>query len=58
MRNELPRAEHILKAVLAYSNDVGLMSEEAGAGFEMLGNFPQTFVHAALIGLAVDLEHF
>jgi GH15 family glucan-1,4-alpha-glucosidase len=59
MRNELKKAERILEAVLAYANDLGLLPEEAEAdpdGGEMLGNLPQAFVHAALVGLAVDLK--
>ncbi len=51
-----PRARVILDAVLAYANDLGLLPEMADPRTrEPLGNGPQTFVHAALIGLVVDL---
>lgn len=57
MRDELSRAKRIIDAALEYSNDVGLLAEEADeAAGEMLGNMPQSFVHAALIGAVVDLR--
>ena len=57
MRRDLERAERILRAALRYANDLGLFAEEGGpAGEDMLGNFPQAFVHAALIGLVIDLK--
>ncbi|MDV6374988.1 glycoside hydrolase family 15 protein [Deinococcus arenicola] len=50
------RARTILDAVLAYANDLGLLPEMADPHTRQpLGNVPQTFVHAALIGLVVDL---
>lgn len=56
MRGALEHAERILNAALAYSNDLGLMSEEAGPNGEMLGNIPQAFVHASLVGMVIDLR--
>ncbi|MDN5869548.1 MAG: glycoside hydrolase family 15 protein [Nitrococcus sp.] len=57
MREELEKAQRILAAVFDCANDLGLFAEEAEpVSREMLGNFPQTFVHAALVGLAVDLK--
>jgi GH15 family glucan-1,4-alpha-glucosidase len=57
MRGDCARAERILHAALAYANDLGLFAEEAlPANGEMLGNLPQAFVHAALIGLVVDMK--
>lgn len=57
MRQDLQRARAIIDAALEFSNDLGLFAEEAdpktGA---MLGNFPQTFVHAAFIGAVIDLK--
>ncbi|WP_035984980.1 glycoside hydrolase family 15 protein [Leptolyngbya sp. KIOST-1] len=57
MRRDLQRARAIMDAALTFANDLGLFAEEAdpttGA---MLGNFPQTFVHAAFIGAAIDLK--
>lgn len=50
------RARVILDAVLAYAGDLGLLPEMADPRTRQpLGNVPQTFVHAALIGLVVDL---
>jgi GH15 family glucan-1,4-alpha-glucosidase len=61
LQGDLDRARGIIDAGLAYANDVGLFAEEAeprgknsGA---MLGNIPQSFVHAAFIGAAIDLKH-
>jgi len=57
MRKELPRARRILDAVLAFANDLGLLSEVADVRHgRLLGNFPQSFVHAALIGAVMDLK--
>ncbi len=57
MRGDLERAVEILEAGLAYANDLGFFAEEADPGTgRMLGNFPQTFVHAAFIGAVIDLK--
>jgi GH15 family glucan-1,4-alpha-glucosidase len=57
MRKELSRARAILEAALAYANDLGFFAEEAEPGSRaMLGNFPQTLVHAALIGAVYDYK--
>ena len=54
---DLERARAIIDAALEYANDLGLFAEEANpATGEMLGNFPQTFVHAAFIGAVHDLK--
>ena len=51
------RARRILDAALAFASDLGQLSEEADVERgELLGNFPQTFVHAALIGAVIDLR--
>lgn len=57
MRKDLQRAKRILGAALAYANDLGFFAEEADpdAG-KMLGNIPQAFVHAALIGAVIDYK--
>lgn len=58
MRNELRRARRILEAALVYANDLGFFAEEADPQTgEMLGNFPQAFVHAAFIGAAIDYRN-
>ena len=47
----------MLDAVLGCANDLFLFSEEADPkSGRMLGNFPQSFVHAAFIGAVVDLK--
>ncbi len=57
MRGDLERSRRIIDAALAYANDLGLFAEEADpiAGL-MLGNIPQSFVHAAFVGAAIDLK--
>lgn len=56
-RGDLDRGRRILDAGLAYANDLGLFAEGADPRNElMLGNFPQSFVHAAFIGAVVDLK--
>ena len=46
----LERSKEILEAVLSFSNDLGYFSEEADLTTgQMLGNFPQTFVHSSFI---------
>lgn len=50
------RAREILDTVLGYTNDLGLIAEEADpATGALLGNFPQTFVHSALLGVIGEL---
>lgn len=50
------RARQMLETVLEYANDLGLIAEEADpASGALLGNFPQTFVHAALLGVIAEL---
>jgi len=57
MRQDFQRARAILDAALGYANDLKLFAEEADPQTgEMLGNFPQTFVHAAFIGAVIDLR--
>lgn len=57
MRQDFQRARAILDAALRYANDLKLFAEEADPQTgEMLGNFPQTFVHAAFIGAVIDLR--
>lgn len=57
MRRDFQKARTIINAALEYSNDLGFFAEEADPKTgEMLGNFPQTFVHAALLGAVIDLK--
>ena len=57
IRGEPARARRIIDRALGYANDLGLFAEEADPQTgEMVGNFPQSFVHAALIGAVVDLR--
>lgn len=44
------KAKLIIDTVLSHTNDLGYLSEEIDINTgEMLGNFPQTFVHSSLI---------
>lgn len=57
MRRDFEKVTAILNAALKYSNDLGFFAEEADPNTgQMLGNFPQTFVHSALIGAVIDLK--
>ena len=54
---ELERAESLFEQVVAFANDVGLLSEEIeGSTGELLGNFPQAFTHIGLVRAAWDLD--
>jgi len=54
---DLAKARAILEAGLQYQNDLGYFSEEAGIHTgEMLGNFPQTFVHSSFVCAANGLK--
>jgi GH15 family glucan-1,4-alpha-glucosidase len=57
LRGDLKRCERIFNAVLDFSTDLGFLPEEGdiktGA---MLGNIPQTFVHASFIGAIIDYK--
>jgi GH15 family glucan-1,4-alpha-glucosidase len=58
MRREWEKVETILGAALRFMNDVGIMPEEGDpVTGEWLGNLPQTFVHASLIGAVIDYKH-
>lgn len=55
LRRDLPRARKVLESALAYATDLGFFAEEADPGSgALLGNFPQTFVHASFIGAVID----
>jgi alpha,alpha-trehalase len=57
MRREFQQVYAILDTALMYANDLGLFAEEADVQTgQMLGNFPQTFVHASFIGVVIDLK--
>jgi GH15 family glucan-1,4-alpha-glucosidase len=57
IRGDFARARRIIDRALGYANDLGLFAEEADPASDgMIGNFPQTFVHAAFIGSVVDLR--
>lgn len=57
MRRDFERVRAILTEALKFSNDLGMFAEEADPETgRMLGNFPQTFVHAAFIGAVNDLR--
>jgi GH15 family glucan-1,4-alpha-glucosidase len=57
MRKDWEKVETILGAALRFMNDVGIMPEEGDPQTgEWLGNLPQTFVHASLIGAIIDYK--
>lgn len=57
MRKDWEKVESILEAALRFMNDVGIMPEEGDPTTgEWLGNLPQTFVHASLIGTVLDYK--
>lgn len=58
MTGGLQKAKQIIDAALKYSNDLGLFAEEADPVNKiMLGNMPQSFVHAAFIGTVIDYKN-
>ena len=57
MAGELPKTKSIINEALRFSTDLGFFTEvENIERTEILGNFPQTFVHASFIGAVVDLK--
>ncbi len=57
MRHDFRKSKRYMDAALRYRNDLGLFSEEADPYSErMLGNFPQSFVHASCIGAIIDFN--
>lgn len=55
-RGDLDEAKRRFAAMLARANDLGLYPEEIdGDTNEMLGNFPQAYSHAGLIGAAMTI---
>ncbi len=59
MRRNEKKFKQIIEAALAFMNDVGLMPEEGDPSTgAFLGNIPQTFVHASLIGAVIDYKKF
>lgn len=58
MRKNKEKFEQIMNAVLRFMNDVGIMPEEGDpVTGDWLGNLPQAFVHASLIGAVVDYKN-
>ena len=52
--NDLEKAKRIIAAVLNFATDLGFLPEEGNVKTgELLGNLPQAFVHASLIGVIV-----
>jgi GH15 family glucan-1,4-alpha-glucosidase len=57
MRKNWKKVEDTLEAALRFMNDIGIMPEEGDPETgEWLGNLPQTFVHASLIGAIIDYK--
>jgi len=58
MRDDYYKSKCYIDAALKYRNDLGLFAEEANPGSgDMLGNFPQSFVHASCIGAIIDFNN-
>ncbi|MFC0407585.1 glycoside hydrolase family 15 protein [Roseomonas elaeocarpi] len=55
-RGELDNARQRFRALMHYSNDLGLFSEEITADGIAMGNFPQAFTHMTVITIALLLE--
>ncbi len=54
---QLPKAKAIIEAVLRFATDLGYLPEEGDvATGALLGNLPQTFVHASLMTVILDYE--
>lgn len=49
------KARDLMKRLIGRANHLGLFSEDLGPAGEILGNFPQALVAAALVGAAVSL---
>ena len=58
MRQNREKFEQIIGAALRFMNDAGIMPEEGDPETgEWLGNVPQAFVHASLIGAVIDYKN-
>lgn len=58
MRNDYKKSKRYINAALRYRNDLGLFAEEADPTSDaMLGNIPQSFVHASCIGAIIDFNN-
>lgn len=57
LAGELERAEKIFAAVIARTNDLGLLAEEIDpSSGDLIGNFPQAFSHVGLINAAWSIH--
>lgn len=53
MSGQVERARGVFERALAFSNDLGLLSEQvAWSSGELLGNFPQAFSHVGVVNAA------
>ncbi|HKL31684.1 MAG TPA: glycoside hydrolase family 15 protein [Tangfeifania sp.] len=58
MRKDIQKSKKYIEAALRYQNDLGLFAEEADPDSDaMLGNIPQSFVHASCIGAIIDFNN-
>lgn len=57
LAGEIEKAQTLLGKLVGHANDLGLLAEQVDPeSGELLGNFPQAFSHAGLIGAAVNIS--
>ena len=55
LQGRMEDGRRLFDCVCSLANDVGLLSEEAGADGRLLGNFPQALSHLSLVNTALNL---
>ena len=53
---QVEEARLLFEKIISFANHLGLLSEEIGAGGELMGNFPQALTHLGLISAAHALD--
>ena len=55
LQGRIEEGRALFERLCGLANDVGLLSEEAGADGRLLGNFPQALSHLSLVNTALNL---